>query len=529
MKKYLSIFLALCLALSLSLGRLSALGAASVVPFSEDLNSDSGDPASNPGGGDTDGGGTGGDTPVDPPVEPSTSTDPSSPSTEPSAPTDPSSPSTEPSAPTDPSSPSTEPSTPTDPSSPSTEPTAPTDPSKPTAPTTPTYPPTVAPTAPPSSGVPVITKNPTSENVREDGYAEFVARAESCLDVIWHLQNPGGSIDILASKAPEQFPGLVVTGLNSERLGLNHIPKALNEWRVRAEFVGRDGNIWSDPAIINVMSQELAAPTIQQQPASANLKATEGTTLRVGAMTSEQNATLTYQWYKNTINSNVGGKAILGATAASFTPDYIPGTTYYYCAVRSTTGSEISVATKTNCAAVTYVTTAGQDATVPTQQVTVPASDPSAATLAPWDQATVPATEETMPQVISNAPARSNTLLLIVVIVIVVIAVLGIIAAVLILKFYPGRDRDEAQEERTHSKRKENRRSQDISEDDEWEDRTPPRPSAPAPRTGGKFAAKRPSVEENPFQSMGGQPADDAWDDLSDLGDLSIYLDDEDK
>ena len=372
-----------------------------------------------------------------------------------------------------------------------------------TTPSNPT-PPTDPPTNPPTSGKPIITKHPTGENVREGGYAEFVARADSCLDIIWHLQNPGGSIDVLAEKAPERFPGLIVTGLNSERLGLDRIPKALDEWRVRAEFVGLDGNVWSDPAVISVMNQELTAPTIQRQPASANLKPTEGTALQISALTSEQNTTLTYQWYKNTINSNVGGKAILGATSASFTPDYEPGTTYYYCAVRCTNGSEISAATKTTCAAVTYITAQGQESTAPTRATTPTVTvSPTASTLTPWGEAT--ATEETLPTVIPDAPTRSNNLLLVVVGMIILIAILGIVATVIILKLYG--DRQEAPRRQEPPKR-------------------PAAPAASSQRRASqsgeaahtpKFAAKQPPADEDP-----------AWDDLSDLGDLSIYFDDED-
>ena len=337
--------------------------------------------------------------------------------------------------------------------------------------------------------------------MREGGYAEFVARADSCLDIIWHLQNPGGSIDVLAEKAPERFPGLIVTGLNSERLGLDRIPKALDEWRVRAEFVGLDGNVWSDPAVISVMNQELTAPTIQQQPASANLKPTGGTTLQISALTSEQNTTLTYQWYKNTINSNVGGKAILGATSASFTPDYEPGTTYYYCAVRCTNGSEISAATKTTCAAVTYITTQGQESTAPTQATTPTVTvSPTASTLTPWGEAT--ATEETLPTVIPDAPTRSNNLLLVVVGMIILIAILGIVATVIILKLYG--DRQEAPRRQEPPKRPAASSQRRASQSGE---------AAHTP----KFAAKQPPADEDP-----------AWDDLSDLGDLSIYFDDED-
>ena len=374
------------------------------------------------------------------------------------------------------------------------------------APTTPTEAPTEAPTTEPVPGIPVVTKSPTGETVREGGFAEFVARADYCKDIIWHLRSPGGGTDVLVKDAGSQFPGLVVTGLNTERLGLNNIPMALNEWRVLAEFVGADGNVWSNSAIITVMNQELTAPTISQQPISANLKATEGTTLRITAMTSERNTSLTYQWYKNTINSNVGGKAILGATGASFTPDYVPGTTYYYCAVRCTNGSEFSPTTKSTCAAVTYVTTP-EATTVPvTQAATVPtAMSPTTATLTPWNEVTAPSETETLPEEIPNAPARSNTLLVIIVGVIILIAVLGIIATVLILKFYPRDDDDDPRPPR----------------------QTPPRaPQSPAQRRQSppqsahtpKFAAK-PTAPE---------PQEEQWDDLSDLGDLSIYLDDQD-
>ena len=107
---------------------------------------------------------------------------------------------------------------------------------------------------------------------------------------------------------------------------------------------------------------------------------------------------------------------------------------------------------------------------------------------------------------IPDAPSRSNTLLLVVVGVIVLIAVLGIVATVIILRLYSdGRQEDAKQP--VPAKR-------------------PAAPQRPASRPGNqphtpKFAAKQPSAP----------PADEApeWDDLSDLGDLSIYFDDEDE
>jgi len=49
------------------------------------------------------------------------------------------------------------------------------------------------------------------------------------------------------------------------------------------------------------------------------------------------NGTLTYQWFRNTQNSNTGGIAISGATSASFTPPVSEaGTVYYYVVVTNT-------------------------------------------------------------------------------------------------------------------------------------------------------------------------------------------------
>ena len=257
------------------------------------------------------------------------------------------------------------------------------------------------------------------------------------------------------------------------------------------------GNVWSEAAVISVTNLELTPPTIQTQPKSMSLKAGEASTLRVEALTSEPNTKLTYQWYKNTINSNVGGKAILGATSDNYTPDLAQGTTYYYCAVRCTNGTDISVATKSVCAAVTYEGVVG--ATTPSS-----ATAESSATLAPWVTEEVPTTQETLPTV-TAAPARSNTLLVIVVAVIVVIAVLGIIATVLILKFYGGRDDYEEPEEPRPARR--SRPQPEPQHQPESQRRTEPR------------------WQPDPEPEL---PNDDEWDDLSDLGDLSLYFGDDD-
>ncbi|MCX6172089.1 MAG: hypothetical protein NT048_04515 [Flavobacterium sp.] len=56
-------------------------------------------------------------------------------------------------------------------------------------------------------------------------------------------------------------------------------------------------------------------------------------------------AVLTYQWYRNTTNSNVGGTSLLsanGAQTSSYTPQStVAGTFYYYCIVSGTCGSAV--------------------------------------------------------------------------------------------------------------------------------------------------------------------------------------------
>jgi plastocyanin len=74
--------------------------------------------------------------------------------------------------------------------------------------------------------------------------------------------------------------------------------------------------------------------TITTHPA-ANTTVTQGSitgSLSVAA-TVNPSATLSYQWYSNTTNSNTGGTVISGATSASYTipTNLNAGTYYYFC------------------------------------------------------------------------------------------------------------------------------------------------------------------------------------------------------
>ena len=95
-------------------------------------------------------------------------------------------------------------------------------------------------------------------------------------------------------------------------------------------------------AIVYVKTINAAAPTIDAQPQSLTKEYQAGgevswaVTLTVAA-TSPDGGNLSYQWYKNTANSNSGGKLIPEATKEYYQVGLIPGETkYFYCVVTNT-------------------------------------------------------------------------------------------------------------------------------------------------------------------------------------------------
>jgi formylglycine-generating enzyme required for sulfatase activity/quinol monooxygenase YgiN len=93
-----------------------------------------------------------------------------------------------------------------------------------------------------------------------------------------------------------------------------------------------------------------AAPTISAHPQNASYT-TVGTTTPLSVSASvDDEGTLSYQWYTNTANDNIGGTPISGATQESYTPPTASsGRVHYYVVVTNTNNS----ATGTKTAAVT--------------------------------------------------------------------------------------------------------------------------------------------------------------------------------
>ena len=90
------------------------------------------------------------------------------------------------------------------------------------------------------------------------------------------------------------------------------------------------------------------APTITNPPQSSTI-CTGGTPTALSFTIANGVGSPTYQWFSNTLNSNVGGTAISGQTNATYTPSSTnAGVFYYYC--------EVTFASLTGSCAVLYTT-----------------------------------------------------------------------------------------------------------------------------------------------------------------------------
>ncbi|MBU3662235.1 MAG: T9SS type A sorting domain-containing protein [Bacteroidetes bacterium] len=97
--------------------------------------------------------------------------------------------------------------------------------------------------------------------------------------------------------------------------------------------------------------------TISSQPSTSTQTVAKNALPTNISINATSNSTITYQWYSNTTQSNIGGTA-LGSSNGANTNAYTPvttsvGTTYYYCMLSAngfTTKSNVSGAVIVNCA-----------------------------------------------------------------------------------------------------------------------------------------------------------------------------------
>ena len=100
-----------------------------------------------------------------------------------------------------------------------------------------------------------ITKDPTDETVSPGGGAWFVAKAEDAVSVCWEFSDTYGAV-FSAEEVLAQYPGLIISGADSDALSLNNVPLFLDGWKVRAVFEGNGGPLASASARLSVVDHE---------------------------------------------------------------------------------------------------------------------------------------------------------------------------------------------------------------------------------------------------------------------------------
>jgi len=208
-----------------------------------------------------------------------------------------------------------------------------------------------------------ITKEPSSETVNEGDTAYFISYCDNAKEMNWVISDPSGETEYNADEAAAHFPGLVISGADTDTLELRNIPYSIDGWRIQCVFKGAgDATAKSSSAIIHVNKPAPDAPVIVDQPKSGSYTVGESAVLSVSTAASD--AEMKYQWFSSPINDVSSMSPVAGATSASFTVPQTEGTMYYSVSVTATKDGRSSEVKYSDAAAVTYT------AAVPTPVIT---------------------------------------------------------------------------------------------------------------------------------------------------------------
>jgi Ig-like domain CHU_C associated/GEVED domain/Bacterial Ig-like domain (group 2) len=178
---------------------------------------------------------------------------------------------------------------------------------------------------------PVISLEPRDSSICQGDNApvlSVVVTTNSTVSYQWYSNtansNSGGSI-MLGQIADTLVPNVTTTGTNYYYVVVEDIQcNTRDTSRAAAVTVSAVTNITTEPVAPAAVCVGGTAPVI--------------TVVASGA-------TLTYQWYSNTTNTNTGGTLIASATAASYTaPVTVANTFYYYVIVSGRCGKDTSAA-----------------------------------------------------------------------------------------------------------------------------------------------------------------------------------------
>ena len=145
--------------------------------------------------------------------------------------------------------------------------------------------PSPTPSATPKPQVPVITKSPTSETVREGGSCSFVAGYENAIYAVWHFVSPDGSIDIPYDKAIKVFPYATIKDGMYSTMYLSNITYNMNGWKVYCRYSNNAGYTDTASALLTVVPTTAYTPSVKpivtRNPESQTVQA--GGSLTFGA------------------------------------------------------------------------------------------------------------------------------------------------------------------------------------------------------------------------------------------------------
>ena len=90
----------------------------------------------------------------------------------------------------------------------------------------------------------------------------------------WRFVNPQTGEETTATKLPETFPGISVTGPNRQTLTLENVPPELNGWKVYCHLSGNGYHVDSDPLVIQIGDASLPDSSDPAAATSSDVAAT---------------------------------------------------------------------------------------------------------------------------------------------------------------------------------------------------------------------------------------------------------------
>jgi hypothetical protein len=191
-----------------------------------------------------------------------------------------------------------------------------------------------APTASPEPEPPKVTKSPTGEIVGAGGSAIFIAHADGADSRLWRLYNANGTAyDYNNNSLRTMFPGLVISGGNTDTLTLSNIPYEMDGWNVACLFKSAGGETLTDKAFIRV-NQPVSTLSIITQPVGGTMGIGENMDFTLSIQASaDSGGRFNYQWFSSASGTSTSMRPISGATNSSYKPERVEGTTYYRVSV----------------------------------------------------------------------------------------------------------------------------------------------------------------------------------------------------